>query len=196
MNGRLTPRGCQRRHEGRCRRRRLHRVGTIHNSDWRDGFLFVGNQLALDFLNTCPVQDGEPTELLADFGALLRWFQAAEVLSPGQVAGLSQQWGGSARARRTVEAMRGLREKLRKEVLAWEHSSASHGHRRTEPADGRASHAYQAEDDRERLFNGAMVRPAPTRRFVCPTGAQRSDVVRQCGPQPSSQVWTVRAALL
>ena len=96
-------------------------VGTIHNSDWRDGFLFVGNQLALDFLNTCPVQDGEPTELLADFGTLLRWFQAAEVLSPGQVAGLSQQWGGSARARRTVEAMRGLREKLRKEVLAWEH---------------------------------------------------------------------------
>jgi len=97
------------------------RVGTIHNSDWRDGFLFVGNQLALDFLNTCPVQNGVSTELLADFEALLRWFQADEVLSPAQVAGLSQQWGRSAQARQTVEAMRGLRERLRKELLAWEH---------------------------------------------------------------------------
>ncbi len=103
----------------------MDRVRMIHKSDWREGFLFVGNQLALDFLNTCPVQDGEPTELLADFGALLRWFQAAEVLSPGQVAGLSQQWEGSARARRTVEAMRGLRERLRKEVLSWEHGGTA-----------------------------------------------------------------------
>ena len=53
---------------------------TIPDSDWRDGFLFVGNHLALDFLNTRPVQNGEPMELLSDFGALLRWFQAAGLL--------------------------------------------------------------------------------------------------------------------
>src|SRR2546425_6049146 len=99
------------------------RVRAIQNSD---GFLFVGNQLALDFLNTCPVQNGEPMELLPDFSALLRWFQAAELLSPRDLANLQQKWGKSARAQRTVEAMHELRERLRKEILAWEHGGAVH----------------------------------------------------------------------
>src|SRR5712692_8512407 len=95
------------------------RARTIHNSDWRDGFLFVGNQLALDFLNTRPVQDGEPMELLPDFSALLRWFQAAGLLSSREMANLRRQSGESATARRTLGAMREFREKLRKEILAW-----------------------------------------------------------------------------
>jgi predicted RNA-binding Zn ribbon-like protein len=99
---------------------------TIHNSDWRDGFLFIGNQLALDFLNTRPVQNGEPMELLPDFSAVLRWFQAAELLSARDVASLQQKWGKSARAQRTLEAVRKLREKLRKEILAWEGGGAVH----------------------------------------------------------------------
>src|SRR5437899_3536442 len=102
------------------------RARTIHNSDWRDGFLFVGNQLALDFLNTRPVQNGEPMELLPDFSSLLRWFQAAELLSARDVANLQKEWGKSARAQRTVEAFRELREKLRKEILAWECGGAVH----------------------------------------------------------------------
>jgi predicted RNA-binding Zn ribbon-like protein len=102
------------------------RVRTIDDSDWRDGFLFVGNQLVLDFVNTCPVQNGRPMELLPDFSALLRWFQAAELLSAREVANLQQQWGNSAVAQRTVEAVRELRERLRKEVLAWEHGGALH----------------------------------------------------------------------
>jgi putative stress-induced transcription regulator len=36
------------------------------SSDWRDGFLFLGNHRALDFLNTRPVMDGQPLELLRD----------------------------------------------------------------------------------------------------------------------------------
>jgi predicted RNA-binding Zn ribbon-like protein len=104
----------------------LSRVKTIHNSDWRDGFLFVGNQLALDFLNTRPVQDGEPMELLPDFGALLRWFQAVELISARDAANLEQQWGKSTQAQRTIEAVRELREKLRKEILAWEYGGVVH----------------------------------------------------------------------
>src|SRR6266536_4187999 len=99
---------------------------TIPDSDWRDGFLFVGNDLALDFLNTRPVQNGEPTELLPDFGALLRWFQAAGLLSSHAVAKLQRQSGESAAARRTLDAMRQFREKLRKEVLAWEGGADVH----------------------------------------------------------------------
>ncbi|HET7209067.1 MAG TPA: ABATE domain-containing protein [Terriglobales bacterium] len=102
------------------------RTETIHNSDWRDGFLFLGNQLALDFLNTRPVQNGEPMDLLPDFGALLRWFHAAGLLSARDVANLQHKWGKSARAQRTVEAVRELRERLRKEILAWERGGTVH----------------------------------------------------------------------
>jgi len=89
-------------------------------SVWKNGFLFVGNHLTLDFLNTQPVQRGQPMELLADFAALLGWFQAAGLLNPREVARLDRQWGQSATARATLEEMLGLREKLRKWVLAWE----------------------------------------------------------------------------
>ena len=95
-------------------------------SDWRDGFLFLGNHVALDFLNTCPVQNGEAVELLPDFDALLRWFQAAGLLSSGKATGLRHQWGESARARHVIEVMRELRERLRKEVLARESGGIVH----------------------------------------------------------------------
>ena len=94
--------------------------------DWKDGFLFLGNHLALDFLNTCPVQNGEAVELLPDFDALLRWFQAADLLSSREAASLRQQWGESARAQHVVKAMRELRERMRKELLAWEHGGTVH----------------------------------------------------------------------
>jgi predicted RNA-binding Zn ribbon-like protein len=99
---------------------------AIPDSDWRDGFLFVGNHLALDFLNTRPVQNGEPTELLSDFSALLRWFQAAGLLSSHEMTSLQRQSGQSATARRTLDAMREFREKLRKEILAWEGGADVH----------------------------------------------------------------------
>src|SRR5882724_11179866 len=93
---------------------------TIPDSDWKDGFLFVGNHLALDFLNTRPVQDDEPTELLSDFTALLRWFQAAGLLSSREATKLQRQSGPSATAQRVLDDLRQFRERLRKEILAWE----------------------------------------------------------------------------
>ena len=99
---------------------------TIRTSDWKDGFLFIGNQLALDFVNTRPVQNGEPMELLPDFPTLLRWFQADSLLTSREVANLQQQWGQSIRARHVLEAMRALRERLRKEILSWEGGGAVH----------------------------------------------------------------------
>ena len=89
-------------------------------SDWKDGFLFVGNELVLDFVNTRPVLDGEPTELLKDFGAVLRWFQAAELLNSEQATSLKRQWAGTAKALKAIEMMKGFRERLREEILAWE----------------------------------------------------------------------------
>ncbi|HET7440168.1 MAG TPA: ABATE domain-containing protein, partial [Terriglobales bacterium] len=94
--------------------------------DWKDGFLFVGNHVALDFLNTCPVQNDEPRELLTDFRALLRWFQAAGLLNSREAGNLGREWGESAQARSAVAAMRELRERLRKEVFAWEGGGIVH----------------------------------------------------------------------
>jgi predicted RNA-binding Zn ribbon-like protein len=102
------------------------RAGRRQSSDWRDGFLFLGNQLALDFVNTRPVQKDEPMELLPDFVALLRWFRAAGLLSSAEAASLRRRWGESRRAKRVVESMRELRERLRKEILAWERGGAVH----------------------------------------------------------------------
>ena len=98
----------------------------VRRSKWKNGFLFLGNQLALDFLNTCPFRNGEAVELLPDFDALLRWFQAADLLSSREAASLRQQWGESARAQHVVEAMRELRERLRKEILSWERGGTVH----------------------------------------------------------------------
>jgi predicted RNA-binding Zn ribbon-like protein len=97
------------------------------SSDRKGGFFFLGNQLALDFLNTRPVQNGEALELLPDFEALLEWFEAAELLTSNDASAMRRQWRDSARARRTVEAALLLRENLRKEVLAWETGAAVRG---------------------------------------------------------------------
>ena len=92
----------------------------------KQGFLFVGNHLALDFLNTRPVLEGNPTELLPDFSALLRWYCAAGLMKQRQAAHLQQRWGRSAVARHTLEAMWEFREKLRKEALRWEDGGELH----------------------------------------------------------------------
>ena len=94
--------------------------------DWKHGFFFLGNQLALELLNTRPVQNGEPQELLPDFNSLLRWFRAAELVSTREFVILQQQWENSARARRTLEEIREFREELRNEILRWENGGKLH----------------------------------------------------------------------
>jgi predicted RNA-binding Zn ribbon-like protein len=96
------------------------------HTNWRDGFLFVGNHLFLDFLNTHPVQNAEARELLSDFSALLRWFIAAGLLSSRQMTTL-QQWDGSARAGRFLKAVREFREELRNDIVAWERAGRVRG---------------------------------------------------------------------
>jgi predicted RNA-binding Zn ribbon-like protein len=96
------------------------------DTDWKDGFLFLGNHVALDFLNTRPVQEGQAQELLPDFEALLRWFRAANLLTNHQVSSLQRNWGKSARSERVVEKLRQFREDLRKEVLSREDGANLH----------------------------------------------------------------------
>ncbi len=83
-------------------------------------FLFLGNHLALDFVNTYPLIGEERVELLPDFATLLEWFKAAGLMDSKSVGGMLRKWDGTAKARRTVEDLRTLRETLRAELLRWE----------------------------------------------------------------------------
>ena len=89
-------------------------------SDWKDGFLFVGNHLILDFLNTRPIQNGQLVELLPDFSALLRWFEAAGLLRAEEASKLAQRWGRSTAALHITKAMQKLRESLGEQILKLE----------------------------------------------------------------------------
>jgi len=100
---------------------------SVTESDWKEGFLFLGNHLALDFLNTRPSQNDVARELLPDFDSLLRWFQASGLLLPADAANFRRRWRDSAKARRMLQTARELRERLRKAVLAWESGEAIPG---------------------------------------------------------------------
>ena len=89
-------------------------------SDWREGFLFLGNDLCLDFINTYPELNEKPQELLTDWLSLMRWFQAADLIDSRQGRRFERRWARSKDAERTFNAMRSFRELLRKELLAIE----------------------------------------------------------------------------
>jgi hypothetical protein len=66
-------------------------------------------------LNREGFHHGEPTELLEDFGAVLRWFQAADLLNSQQAAGVDHQWEGTTVAQKAIKDLKDLRERLREE---------------------------------------------------------------------------------
>lgn len=94
--------------------------GRNDETIWRDGFLFLGNEHALDLVNTRPVIDGKATELLPDFAALLRWFRAASLLTARQAAALELSWGSTVGARAAFDTMILFREELRGQIVCWE----------------------------------------------------------------------------
>jgi len=92
---------------------------AITDGDGRDGFLFVGNQLIVDFVNTLPVIDGQPTELLPDANSLARWLVAAGLCGPS----LAGAWRGvrSKGYGKDMDALHAFREFARSEMLRLEH---------------------------------------------------------------------------
>jgi predicted RNA-binding Zn ribbon-like protein len=90
------------------------------NNDWRDGFLFVGNQLSLDFLNTRPVVDGAPVELLPDCASLARWLKAACLISAREGKRLEKSWSAQPAFVGMLREIRAFRERLRQAVLQME----------------------------------------------------------------------------
>jgi predicted RNA-binding Zn ribbon-like protein len=80
-------------------------------------FLFVGNHACLDFINTKPVIDGQPVELLATFSDLVAWLQSAHLLPQEEsLKKLGRQWAGEAKAQEILEEARAFRGTLREMV--------------------------------------------------------------------------------
>ena len=167
----------------------MSRTGTTQSPDWKDGFLFLGNHLALDFVNTRPVMKGGAMELLPDFDALLRWFRAAGLLSSSESASLWQRWGESARARNTVKAMQDLRETLRKGIHSWERGAgvrrstitdlnrllAVHPMRTRLKASGRGTEQYFQPQQPEDLFTPLAYSAATLFANADPRRARKCD---------------------
>jgi predicted RNA-binding Zn ribbon-like protein len=86
----------------------------------REGFLFLADQLSLDFVNTCPVVDGQTVEFLPDWSSSLRWFRAAGLIKPEQVDELLQSWWKRPQAVAFPKKLRTFRETLRAAVLQLE----------------------------------------------------------------------------
>ena len=88
--------------------------------EWIDGFLFVGNHLALDFLNTRPVLAEGPQELLPDVDALVRWLVASGVLARKKGKVLSRKWRDLPQAAGFLRELLKFRERLRATVVRQE----------------------------------------------------------------------------
>jgi predicted RNA-binding Zn ribbon-like protein len=74
----------------------------------RIDFLWVGNHPATDLCNTQPVIDGEPVELLPDFGSIRRWLSHSGIEIRADISAL-----GADDERRTVQFVHRLRASLR-----------------------------------------------------------------------------------
>jgi predicted RNA-binding Zn ribbon-like protein len=88
--------------------------------EWIDGFLFVGNHLALDFLNTRPVLAEGAKELLPDVDALVRWLVASDLLTRQQAKALARKWSRTPQAAVFLRGLLKFRERLRAMVFRLE----------------------------------------------------------------------------
>jgi predicted RNA-binding Zn ribbon-like protein len=88
--------------------------------EWIDGFLFVGNHLALDFLNTRPILAEGPKELLPDVDALVRWLVASGVLTRQKGKTLARKWRDTPQAAAFLRELLKFRERLRATVVRQE----------------------------------------------------------------------------
>jgi len=92
--------------------------------EWVDGFLFVANRPILDFLNTKPVLDRGPTELLSDFHALERWLIAAGVVHQAKAKSVLRGWRRSSEGAVLLRNLIAFRERLREAVQRLEAGSS------------------------------------------------------------------------
>lgn len=99
------------------------RAANSESREWVDGFLFVANRPILDFLNTKPVLQMGPTELLRDFHALERWLIASGIAHSAKIKSILRSWRQAPEAALFLKDLIAFRERLRDAVLRMEAGS-------------------------------------------------------------------------
>lgn len=85
----------------------------LNGTNSRDhSFYFIGNLPCLDFVNTEIIARGARVDLLTDFADLVRWLQAASLLTAEEARAAEKRWGSSEGRAVLKEALR-LRGALR-----------------------------------------------------------------------------------
>jgi predicted RNA-binding Zn ribbon-like protein len=98
--------------------------GSQEVNEWIDGFLFVANKSILDFLNTKPVLEEGPTELLSDVRALERWLIASDMVTSPKAKAAVRGWRQSPEAAAFLDQLITFRERLREAVVRMENGSS------------------------------------------------------------------------
>src|SRR5262249_7779411 len=75
-------------------------------------FIFVGNALWLDFVNTKIVDDGKPVDLLGSFSDLLAWLSEAGVSAGNHSWNAAQQKGLLESSRKFRDTLRAIAEQF------------------------------------------------------------------------------------
>ena len=73
-------------------------------------FLFIGNHLCLDFVNTKIVQEGRPVDLLTGFDDFMSWLVQANVVDPAEAKDRIEAWGGTPEAGNIFARARDFRD--------------------------------------------------------------------------------------
>ena len=97
--------------------------GSQEVNEWIDGLLFVANKSILDFLNTKPVLEEGPTELLSDVRALERWLIASDMVTSPKAKAAVRGWRQSPEAVAFLDQLITFRERLREAVVRIENGS-------------------------------------------------------------------------
>jgi predicted RNA-binding Zn ribbon-like protein len=98
--------------------------GSQEVNEWIDGFLFIANKSILDFLNTKPVLEEGPTELLSDVRALERWLIASDMVTSPKAKAAVRSWRQSPEAAAFLDHLITFRERLREAVVRIENGSS------------------------------------------------------------------------
>ena len=78
-------------------------------------FLFVGNYLCLDFINTEMVEAGQPVDRLNSFDSLVAWLVQSETVDEKQAEEILVNWKNSREAEATFRDATELRARLRRD---------------------------------------------------------------------------------
>jgi predicted RNA-binding Zn ribbon-like protein len=76
-------------------------------------FIIIGDNTALDFINTQIVDDGKPKDLLENFNDFLAWQVAVGLLSESTAERLSTKWGRLPETQKLFKEAREFRKILR-----------------------------------------------------------------------------------